>query len=830
MEENHNDNYISLQKATKYCKYSQEYLSLRARQGKLKAVKFGRNWVTKKEWLDEYFQKVEEYNNNNNFRTKKPVVQKFAAPAFVKTTAGKPPKNLPIEKTPLFRFGLVPAPILILVVGVLLIAGVVSGKTQFQNAYQSLNPFVEKLGQAGDLAVKEIWEEIKEVYGELPPFVYNLGQNFDRGAAELSSKFKVESEKLMEDLSVYTYIVSAVGEAGDVIVEGSIGSFSQSFNTVSNDLKTIGFQTATAGKDVFEKGAGQLAEAGDLVKEYSQWLVRSCFGIKDFVGQELSKFIRQSFPLVQEIKNIPQEISWSYSALNNFIVEKLGRFAGVFQTVPENLADGYKIAYNFAEENLNAAEGKLKEISLNFGGYSYFANNFVKENLRVLEKNIKETGQSFVNVSKDLKSFANKAQDYSQQLLQNYFEVNNFVKENLKQAEEKIKTVPLVFTDSYNTASIFFEEGIGKMAKETKKKMVGGYNIANNFVEEKLNQGYQIVAKPFTKAYKSIAFPWRASQKSIENESQSENQAEEIENLRRQLAEIQQGEGVIIKEIIKEVQVEKITQITPVKEITQEKVITKTETNTGDLNTIRADITDLQTEVAKRLYAPGGVITQQIYVTQPVSSPKIYQENGDIVLQTAGSGNVIISAATGMHIAGKQVVIDSTDSSNPLVYIADNTQIGGQADIGGAANIGGLITAPRITLNAPADYTGNILDIQLAGASLFSINQAGNLSTGSWQGTAIATQYGGTGQDFSAIATGSIMYFSDTGVLSALSPGTSGQYLKTQGTTQAPVWAAVSGGGTNWMVSDSLMYSSTTVSIVEIGTTSQPAILDIYAS
>ncbi|MCK4355316.1 hypothetical protein KAW43_03180 [Candidatus Parcubacteria bacterium] len=49
------EGYISLTEATKYCDYTQEYLSLRARQGKLKAVKFGRNWVTKKEWVQEYF-------------------------------------------------------------------------------------------------------------------------------------------------------------------------------------------------------------------------------------------------------------------------------------------------------------------------------------------------------------------------------------------------------------------------------------------------------------------------------------------------------------------------------------------------------------------------------------------------------------------------------------------------------------------------------------------------------------------------------------------------------------------------------------------------------
>ena len=52
------EEYISLTEATKYCNYSQEYLSLRARQGKLKAEKIGRNWTTKKEWVEEYFGKT----------------------------------------------------------------------------------------------------------------------------------------------------------------------------------------------------------------------------------------------------------------------------------------------------------------------------------------------------------------------------------------------------------------------------------------------------------------------------------------------------------------------------------------------------------------------------------------------------------------------------------------------------------------------------------------------------------------------------------------------------------------------------------------------------
>lgn len=46
--------YISLQEATRYCDYSQEYLSFLARTGKLPAIKFGRNWMTTQEAINEY--------------------------------------------------------------------------------------------------------------------------------------------------------------------------------------------------------------------------------------------------------------------------------------------------------------------------------------------------------------------------------------------------------------------------------------------------------------------------------------------------------------------------------------------------------------------------------------------------------------------------------------------------------------------------------------------------------------------------------------------------------------------------------------------------------
>ncbi len=71
------------------------------------------------------------------------------------------------------------------------------------------------------------------------------------------------------------------------------------------------------------------------------------------------------------------------------------------------------------------------------------------------------------------------------------------------------------------------------------------------------------------------------------------------------------------------------------------------------------------------------------------------------------------------------------------------------------------------------------------------LSVAGNVTSGTWQGTAVGTQYGGTGADWSAVAQGNIPYFSGAGTLSNLAPGTAGQFLKSQGAGADPFWANV---------------------------------------
>ena len=51
---------ISLSKAAKLTPYSQEYLSLLARKGRLPALKRGRAWVTTRKYIEEYLESVKE--------------------------------------------------------------------------------------------------------------------------------------------------------------------------------------------------------------------------------------------------------------------------------------------------------------------------------------------------------------------------------------------------------------------------------------------------------------------------------------------------------------------------------------------------------------------------------------------------------------------------------------------------------------------------------------------------------------------------------------------------------------------------------------------------
>jgi len=176
-----NSEYITLQEIAKYCHYSQEYLSLRARQGKLKAVKFGRNWVTKKEWLDEYLQKAEEYNNN--FKVKKV----------------SPPKNLPVE--PSFPIGVF-RPQLIIAIAlavVFIFAGLFFNKENFKIAIDNISSSSQlaEIGKGSGEILKDYFSWIGRSYKNANDF---LEEKISQGYKAITQLWRVP-EKVEEELT-----------------------------------------------------------------------------------------------------------------------------------------------------------------------------------------------------------------------------------------------------------------------------------------------------------------------------------------------------------------------------------------------------------------------------------------------------------------------------------------------------------------------------------------------------------------------------------------------------------------------------------------------------
>ena len=131
-----------------------------------------------------------------------------------------------------------------------------------------------------------------------------------------------------------------------------------------------------------------------------------------------------------------------------------------------------------------------------------------------------------------------------------------------------------------------------------------------------------------------------------------------------------------------------------------------------------------------------------------------------------------ISSAT---IRGQLSVGQLSISTITVSTITANTAIIGP---------GSLIT----NLNASNITSGNISSNSVVGAYP-GINQVGVLGAGEWEGTPIGTQYGGTGQNFINVSTGSLIYFGGNGSMDTLLPGAPLGILQSMGSAPE-VWTS----------------------------------------
>ena len=140
---------------------------MRARHGKLKAVKFGRNWVTTQDWLKEYLENADEHKNLHNQIEKKQL-------------ESHPSKNLPIAM-PIRFFALsgtgVRSIFLAILAFSLLANGIVFGKENLKTTFDNVNKIVMEIGETVDLAMDIAGKDLQINHIEGPLGV--MGRNSD---------------------------------------------------------------------------------------------------------------------------------------------------------------------------------------------------------------------------------------------------------------------------------------------------------------------------------------------------------------------------------------------------------------------------------------------------------------------------------------------------------------------------------------------------------------------------------------------------------------------------------------------------------------------------
>lgn len=151
---------------------------------------------------------------------------------------------------------------------------------------------------------------------------------------------------------------------------------------------------------------------------------------------------------------------------------------------------------------------------------------------------------------------------------------------------------------------------------------------------------------------------------------------------------------------------------------------------------------------------------------------EVYHKGGNRTFGP-GSGN----GDAKVHVIGTLKVQDGSEGVGKI-FTSDSTGLGSWTTAGVYTG-----TTNRITV------TGTVIDISASYIGQSSITTLGTITTGTWNATKISEIYGGTNQN--AYTTGDMLYASATNTLSKLAAVSTGSYLRSAGTTTAPVWSTL---------------------------------------
>ena len=348
----------------------------------MKSVKFGRNWVTKKEWLDEYLQKILEIER-----------PKFSL-------------RFSIDITPKIRFGF-----LIVLVLVMISSGIVFGKDSFKNVLRDLDFAVTKFGESTDLAAKEIFGSTKNV----------ITLATEGGGI------------VFQDLN--TTISTAVENVGQLSKEGAVISAGDLFGSMSENLKEF---SQWLGRLTFG-GVQEITQGYTKVNNFTEQklsdLARQTFEVKQKIVHPIRNMISSVPDFVRSV--ISNGIQ-GYTVANNFVEQQLGRLVRPVRNVVSMTSSFVKnIISNGVQKYLAANDFVEEKISQEWQGSKYLVLS-IKQKLVEGTKGIPETIKNYgKQIARGIINTSRSVLDTSKSLVfkieEKYLLANDFVEKRIVQ-------------------------------------------------------------------------------------------------------------------------------------------------------------------------------------------------------------------------------------------------------------------------------------------------------------------------------------------------------------------------------------------------------------
>jgi hypothetical protein len=176
--------------------------------------------------------------------------------------------------------------------------------------------------------------------------------------------------------------------------------------------------------------------------------------------------------------------------------------------------------------------------------------------------------------------------------------------------------------------------------------------------------------------------------------------------------------------------------------------------------------------IGNTLTVTGDLIVQGNTTT--LNTATLVVEDKNVVLANVASPTDITADGAGITILGDSNKtfnwVDATDAWTSSEHL-------------------NLLSGKEFKINNTSVLSNTTLGSTVVSSSLTSL---GTIATGVWQGTTVASAYGGTG--YNTYTTGDLLYSSATNVLSKLGIGSSGQFLKV--VAGVPSWSDTVDGGT----------------------------------